>query len=100
MNLTSIYRKIREDIERLYKIKANRGLRHRWGLRVRGHTLRPQVVVEQQSVWKERKSEDDNSMPIILLSYTINIQIATLINTKWSIVSISKKKQYGLYQKS
>jgi small subunit ribosomal protein S18e len=31
--------KLREDIERLYKIKANRGLRHRWGLRVRGqHT--------------------------------------------------------------
>jgi hypothetical protein len=55
------------------------------------NTLRPQVVVEQQSVWKERKSEDDNSMPIILLSYTINIQIAPLINTKWTIVSISKK---------
>lgn len=31
--------KLREDVERLYKIKANRGLRHRWGLRVRGqHT--------------------------------------------------------------
>ena len=31
--------KLREDIERMYKIKANRGLRHKWGLRVRGqHT--------------------------------------------------------------
>merc|ERR1711936_283096 len=31
--------KLREDSERLKKIKAHRGLRHYWGLRVRGqHT--------------------------------------------------------------
>ena len=31
--------KLREDIERLKKIRAHRGLRHYWGLRVRGqHT--------------------------------------------------------------
>ncbi|KAK2143334.1 hypothetical protein LSH36_853g01024 [Paralvinella palmiformis] len=31
--------KIREDLERLKKIRAHRGLRHYWGLRVRGqHT--------------------------------------------------------------
>jgi len=31
--------KFREDIERLKKIRSNRGLRHWWGLRVRGqHT--------------------------------------------------------------
>ncbi|KAM3140843.1 ribosomal 40S subunit protein S18A [Paramecium bursaria] len=31
--------KLREDLERLKKIKSNRGLRHHWGLRVRGqHT--------------------------------------------------------------
>ena len=31
--------KLRDDIERLKKIKAHRGLRHYWGLRVRGqHT--------------------------------------------------------------
>lgn len=31
--------KLREDLERLKKIKAHRGLRHFWGLRVRGqHT--------------------------------------------------------------
>ncbi|KAH3766690.1 40S ribosomal protein S18 [Pelomyxa schiedti] len=31
--------KLREDIERLKKMKAHRGLRHYWGLRVRGqHT--------------------------------------------------------------
>merc|ERR1712001_470320 len=31
--------KLREDLERLEKIKAHRGLRHYWGLRVRGqHT--------------------------------------------------------------
>jgi len=31
--------KLREDLERLKKIKAHRGLRHYWGLRVRGqHT--------------------------------------------------------------
>ena len=31
--------KLREDIERMYKIRCNRGLRHKWGLKVRGqHT--------------------------------------------------------------
>eukprot|EP00994_Dinema_validum_P004676 NODE_2741_length_648_cov_773.619366_g2268_i0.p2 GENE.NODE_2741_length_648_cov_773.619366_g2268_i0~~NODE_2741_length_648_cov_773.619366_g2268_i0.p2 ORF type:complete len:83 (-),score=21.55 NODE_2741_length_648_cov_773.619366_g2268_i0:66-314(-) len=31
--------RIREDIEKLKKIRAHRGLRHMWGLRVRGqHT--------------------------------------------------------------
>lgn len=31
--------KIREDLERLKKIRAHRGLRHFWGIRVRGqHT--------------------------------------------------------------
>ncbi|XP_015792462.1 40S ribosomal protein S18 [Tetranychus urticae] len=35
----SLETKIREDLERLKKIKAHRGLRHYWGLRVRGqHT--------------------------------------------------------------
>jgi len=28
--------KLREDLERLKKIRAHRGLRHYWGLRVRG----------------------------------------------------------------
>ena len=31
--------KLRDDLKRLRKIKAHRGLRHYWGLRVRGqHT--------------------------------------------------------------
>ena len=31
--------KLREDLERLKKIRAHRGLRHYWGIRVRGqHT--------------------------------------------------------------
>ena len=31
--------KLREDIERMFKISCNKGLRHRWGLKVRGqHT--------------------------------------------------------------
>ena len=31
--------KLREDIERMAKIRCNRGLRHKWGLKVRGqHT--------------------------------------------------------------
>jgi ribosomal protein S13 len=31
--------KLREDLERLKKIKCNRGMRHQWGVRVRGqHT--------------------------------------------------------------
>merc|ERR1712072_1136054 len=34
--------KLREDLERLKKIRAHRGLRHYWGLRVRGqHTKTP-----------------------------------------------------------
>ncbi len=28
--------KLREDIERLFKIRCNRGLRHKWGRKVRG----------------------------------------------------------------
>nr|CAD7446788.1 unnamed protein product [Timema bartmani] len=39
--LTSSYldSKLREDLERLKKIRAHRGMRHYWGLRVRGqHT--------------------------------------------------------------
>jgi len=36
---TTLDTKLREDLERLKKIKAHRGLRHYWGLRVRGqHT--------------------------------------------------------------
>lgn len=36
---TSLDTKLREDLERLKKIKAHRGVRHIWGLRVRGqHT--------------------------------------------------------------
>jgi small subunit ribosomal protein S18e len=35
----SLDNKVREDLERLKKIRAHRGLRHYWGLRVRGqHT--------------------------------------------------------------
>ena len=31
--------KLREDIERMFKIRCNRGCRHKWGLKVRGqHT--------------------------------------------------------------
>lgn len=32
----SMESKLREDLERLKKIRAHRGLRHYWGLRVRG----------------------------------------------------------------
>jgi len=36
---TALDNKLREDLERLKKIRAHRGLRHYWGLRVRGqHT--------------------------------------------------------------
>ncbi|CAB4057746.1 RP-S18e [Lepeophtheirus salmonis] len=39
--------KLREDLERLKKIRAHRGLRHYWGVRVRGqHTKTTDVVVE------------------------------------------------------
>lgn len=36
---TNLDSKLRDDLERLKKIKAHRGMRHYWGLRVRGqHT--------------------------------------------------------------
>jgi small subunit ribosomal protein S18e len=39
MMSTQLDNKLREDFERLKKIRAHRGLRHYWGLRVRGqHT--------------------------------------------------------------
>ena len=31
--------KLREDLERLKKIRAHRGLRHYWGLRVRSYII-------------------------------------------------------------
>ena len=35
----TLQQKLREDLERLKKIRAHRGLRHYWGIRVRGqHT--------------------------------------------------------------
>lgn len=33
---TALDNKLREDLERLKKIRLHRGLRHYWGLRVRG----------------------------------------------------------------
>lgn len=38
--------KLRDDLERLKKIRAHRGLRHVWGLRVRGqHTKTTGIVI-------------------------------------------------------
>ena len=36
--------KLREDLERLKKIRAHRGLRHYWGLRVRLQLVHPSLV--------------------------------------------------------
>jgi len=36
----SLDNKLREDLERLKKIRCNRGLRHYWGLRVRGQSTK------------------------------------------------------------
>merc|ERR1739845_155001 len=51
--------KLREDLERLKKIRAHRGLRHYWGLRTRGqHTKttgrRGRTVCQQEKVKKNR----------------------------------------------
>ena len=49
--------KLREDIERLFKMRANRGLRHKWGLRVRGQHTKTTgrrgrtVGVERKKKW-------------------------------------------------
>lgn len=59
--------KMRDDLERLKKIRAHRGLRHYWGLRVRGQyvlilheliidTRRQLVVVERLSEYRRRSN--------------------------------------------
>ncbi len=49
--------KLREDIERLYKIRCNKGIRHKWGLKVRGQHTKTTgrrgktVGVERKKKW-------------------------------------------------
>ena len=40
-----IDQKLRDDLERLKKIRSHRGLRHHWGLRVRGQHTKTTYVV-------------------------------------------------------
>lgn len=49
--------KLREDLERLKKIKAHRGLRHYWGLRVRGQYV-SYIMVEILTIDTQRRTED------------------------------------------
>lgn len=45
--------KLRDDLERLKKIRAHRGLRHYWGLRVRGqHTKTTGMFICEICVWR------------------------------------------------
>merc|ERR1712071_230203 len=46
--------KLREDLERLKKIRAHRGLRHYWGLRVRGQHTKTTGRLDAQSVYRRR----------------------------------------------
>merc|ERR1712126_221880 len=49
----SLDNKLREDLERMKKIRAHRGLRHYWGLRVRGqHTKTTDCFWEQVVAWR------------------------------------------------
>merc|ERR1739840_60073 len=51
--------KLREDLERLKKIRAHRGLRHYWGLRVRGqHTKTTGRRGRTVGVAKKKKKEE------------------------------------------
>lgn len=43
--------KLREDLERLKKIRAHRGLRHYWGLRVRGQHTKTTGKFSTRSPW-------------------------------------------------
>lgn len=42
--------KLRDDIERLKKIRAHRGIRHYWGLRVRGVSIANLTAASRQSI--------------------------------------------------
>ena len=44
--------KLRDDIERLKKIRAHRGLRHSWGVRVRGQHTKTTGALFILSNWK------------------------------------------------
>merc|ERR1712146_443574 len=46
---------LREDIERMKKVKMHRGLRHYWGIRVRGQHRRPPAATAP--CWTSARSE-------------------------------------------
>jgi ribosomal protein S13 len=70
--------KLREDLERLKKIRAHRGLRHYWGLRVRGqHTKTTGIcnmatdphnfqVVKEELLVSQRRREDNHCRFLLL----------------------------------
>jgi ribosomal protein S13 len=67
--------KLREDLERLKKIRAHRGLRHYWGLRVRGqHT-------------KTTGTNISELLPLVCLSHT-----TFSLGRRGKTVGVSKKK--------
>merc|ERR1711890_165402 len=49
--------KLREDLERLKKIRAHRGLRHYWGVLSVVNTPRRQVAEEERLVYPKRSKE-------------------------------------------
>ncbi|KAJ3575146.1 hypothetical protein NPX13_g4130 [Xylaria arbuscula] len=50
--------KLREDLERLKKIRAHRGLRHYWGLRVRGQHTKTTAAAVVPSVCPRRRDRE------------------------------------------
>lgn len=64
----SLESKLREDLERLKKIRAHRGLRHYWGLRVRGqHTKTTGRRGRTVGVSKKKGKLIDNMYTVIIV---------------------------------
>merc|ERR1719331_2503375 len=59
--------KLREDLERLKKIRAHRGLRHYWGLRVRGQ--RTKTTGRKGRTVGVSKREQFKAFTLLLLSW-------------------------------
>uniref|UniRef100_A0A8R1I760 Small ribosomal subunit protein uS13 n=1 Tax=Caenorhabditis japonica TaxID=281687 RepID=A0A8R1I760_CAEJA len=69
---TAVDNKLREDLERMKKIRLHRGLRHYWGLRVRGqHTKTTGRKQQHQLQKRANKKEKEANEKGKLIEYSL-----------------------------
>uniref|UniRef100_A0A8R1ER72 Small ribosomal subunit protein uS13 n=1 Tax=Caenorhabditis japonica TaxID=281687 RepID=A0A8R1ER72_CAEJA len=69
---TAVDNKLREDLERMKKIRLHRGLRHYWGLRVRGQHTKTTGRKQQHHLQKRaNKKEKEANEKGKLIEYSL-----------------------------